>query len=469
MKILYLCTDDINIPVKAENTIMLDIYEILNALSELVYIADMDNYELLYMNEASLRKYHLKEYKGKYCYEVLQGRNTPCEFCTNPFLNENTFHVWERYNSVLGGYFQLRDKLIHYNGKTVRFEIATDISALKEQNQLLESLLSMDKLLIDCTAKLHENSSIQTRIDGIFQMIGETLGADRVYLFEKNGNVFTNTNEWCNRNVIPQMGNLRNIDGSKMSRWITLFQHNECVIITDLEEIRDTYPEEYGILHAQDIRTLVCAPMISDSELTGFIGIDNPPPDKLKHSPPFFTTIAFFLSSIISGEKAENQLRAMSYRDSLTGLYNRNRFIYDIAKYDKSSFEKMGVAFIDLNGLKGINDTYGHIMGDKKLIRLAQILQYVFDERNIYRIGGDEFCVICSPIEEYDFNRRIAKLREFFSNPNDCPASMGYRYCPVYRSLNEIIKDADRMMYESKRNYYKDKTEQYRFRDFTDR
>lgn len=448
---------------------MLDIYEVLNALSELVYIADVDSYELLYMNPASLQKYHMTEYTGRHCYEVLQGRDTPCDFCTNSLLKENEFYTWERYNEILGGYFQLRDKLIHYNGKLARFEIATNITALKEQNQQLEALLSMDDLLIQCTAKLHESLSMQDRIGSVFKVIGKTLGADRVYLFEKNGDFFNNTQEWCDENVEPQLEKLQNIDKVVMTRWLDCFSRNECVIITDVETLRDAEPREYKILSAQDISSLVCAPMNSDGELIGFIGIDNPSPDKLTYSPPFFSTIAYFLTSILAQEKVEKELRMMSYRDALTGLNNRNRFMEDIDRYNSGQFEKMGTAFIDLDGLKEINDTMGHIMGDKKLNRVAQILRYVFEEKDIYRIGGDEFCVLCSPIEESDFNRRIAKLREFFSNPDDCHASMGYRYSSGYRELNDIIRDSDRMMYESKRKYYNNRTDMYRFRHFTDR
>ena len=202
--------------------------------------------------------------------------------------------------------------------------------------------------------------------------------------------------------------------------------------------------------------------------MIGFIGIDNLPPEKIKNGPPFFTTISYFLSSILTKEKVERQLRIMSYQDSLTGLNNRNRFMYDIDEYNQNLFEKMGVIFVDLNGLKEANDTHGHIYGDRKLIRLAQILKYEFEEKYIYRIGGDEFCVLYTPIEEQDFNRRVAKLREFFANPNDCHASMGYQYAAGFRNLNDIIKDADKMMYESKRNYYKTKIDNTHFHHLTD-
>lgn len=62
------------------------------------------------------------------CYKILQGKEHPCEFCTNKILNERQFLVWEHYNDNLQRHFILKDKMIKLNGKKLKMEIAVDIT-----------------------------------------------------------------------------------------------------------------------------------------------------------------------------------------------------------------------------------------------------------------------------------------------------------------------------------------------------
>lgn len=73
------------------------------------------------------------DYRGCKCYQVLQGRDKPCEFCTNTKLDEQKFHIWERENTYLGRYFIIKDKLIPWQGKLARLELAINISAMRNE------------------------------------------------------------------------------------------------------------------------------------------------------------------------------------------------------------------------------------------------------------------------------------------------------------------------------------------------
>lgn len=71
------------------------------------YLSDMDTYELLYLNRKARELYRIKSNEdvvGKKCYEVLQGEDSPCSFCTNHLLNTETFYVNEYYNPFVGKY-----------------------------------------------------------------------------------------------------------------------------------------------------------------------------------------------------------------------------------------------------------------------------------------------------------------------------------------------------------------------------
>ena len=113
----------------------------MNAIDSVVYVADMKNHEILFVN-----KYVEDVFGniiGKKCYNALQGKKTPCDFCTNHLLlDENgkptPTYIWEFQNLITKRWYQCHDQAIYWtNGKLVRFETATDITKNKENEQKL--------------------------------------------------------------------------------------------------------------------------------------------------------------------------------------------------------------------------------------------------------------------------------------------------------------------------------------------
>ena len=92
------------------------------------YISDMKDYELLYVNRASCETLGLPLEKvvGRKCYEVIQGRTSPCPFCTNDKLNEDEFYEWEFYNPHLDHTFILKDRIVDWEGHLARLELSHD-------------------------------------------------------------------------------------------------------------------------------------------------------------------------------------------------------------------------------------------------------------------------------------------------------------------------------------------------------
>lgn len=123
-----------------------DLENILDSLDAVVYVSDIDTYELLYMNQYALKHIgkvdDFAQIQGKRCYQVLQKQQTsPCEFCTNSRLPENgDTYLWEFQNTRNGCWYQCRDRLIDWHdGRRVRLEIAADISLRKQTEQQLEA------------------------------------------------------------------------------------------------------------------------------------------------------------------------------------------------------------------------------------------------------------------------------------------------------------------------------------------
>ena len=120
---------------------------IFGALSAVVYVADLDSYEMLYLNDHGEEVFG-KNWRGKRCYRVLQGgKDKPCSFCTNDQLVRSEKIqppvLWELCNTRNGRWYQCIDRAIRWpDGRLVRLEIAIDITERKEMDRIKDELLS---------------------------------------------------------------------------------------------------------------------------------------------------------------------------------------------------------------------------------------------------------------------------------------------------------------------------------------
>jgi diguanylate cyclase (GGDEF)-like protein/PAS domain S-box-containing protein len=158
------------------------------------------------------------------------------------------------------------------------------------------------------------------------------------------------------------------------------------------------------------------------------------------------------------------RLRTLSYRDELTGLYNRRGFfnlaeqVVQQARRDKQS---PVVYLVDLDGLKPINDTYGHAEGDVALKRVANVLKRTFRQSDVVaRIGGDEFAILT--LEDADAkDDPLSRLHDHLkdeaktSGENRYPlsASCGSAHLEPFGPvrIEEALARADQMLYDEKR------------------
>ena len=137
----------------------------------------------------------------------------------------------------------------------------------------------------------------------------------------------------------------------------------------------------------------------------------------------------------------------MARMDQLTSLPNRQSFYQDMAMESQTI---SGVISIDMNELKYLNDTLGHEAGDLALEMVAGILKTNCKRScTAYRVGGDEFMVICRETSEFDIRDMIFNMREALK-PTSYTCAIGYAMCDSGTSVDEAMKIADTRMYENK-------------------
>ena len=162
-----------------------------------------------------------------------------------------------------------------------------------------------------------------------------------------------------------------------------------------------------------------------------------------------------YFKKVIHFADFASYLTEIALKDDMTGLYNRRFFDFLIDKYETQDVE-VGIVFIDLNNFKLLNDTYGHLFGDKALKEVANIIKTSI--RNIdyaFRFGGDEFVVML-----FSDRRVLQKVAQRIKNriskvkikDINVTCSVGYAHYPTDSSdLYEVVDIADKRMYKEKR------------------
>ncbi|MCF7927230.1 MAG: PAS domain S-box protein [Candidatus Izimaplasma sp.] len=152
----------------------------------------------------------------------------------------------------------------------------------------------------------------------------------------------------------------------------------------------------------------------------------------------------------------QREINYLSLHDYLTGLYNRRFFAEELARRDKKEHYPLGIMMMDLNGLKILNDAYGHEIGDKALKLVAKTIEETIGSRGIpARIGGDEFTAIISNTSEKELLKIKQQLQKNISNRHikDVELSLAVGFTikqDKNTSFTEILKDAENQMYKYK-------------------
>ena len=173
-----------------------------------------------------------------------------------------------------------------------------------------------------------------------------------------------------------------------------------------------------------------------------------------------FNFIAVTYNRIRSqNQNVKERLLYEAEHDKLTGLYNRTG--YDTI-YRRMNLNQIIYSLIDIDNFKEINDKYGHIIGDKVLIRIAKTLDKYFgkdDHAYIFRIGGDEFSLIVEECATLKIDELVAKLKKLSADlakpEKDIPGvtlSIGIAHGKGADTTDTLFKKADKALYQVKKH-----------------
>lgn len=195
------------------------------------------------------------------------------------------------------------------------------------------------------------------------------------------------------------------------------------------EEVSD---EEGGIKVIETIKT----PVVNDNgEIWGIVGV---------------------VRDVTERKIIEKKLRYLSYTDVLTGLYNRAYFDEKVKELIQSEQFPIGIMIGDVNGLKIINDTIGHLEGDELLKEISKKLKVVFDKKGfIFRWGGDEFVILIPSTSNEECDKLMERMNSickiYEGDKFKLSMSMGFSILNnEYDKVDKVLGDAEDKLYRQK-------------------
>lgn len=326
-----------------------------------------------------------------------------------------------------------------------------ELAVSERTKEQIRQRLEIATMLNSCVGKLNSDTDIDMGINNLLATVNGYFQADRTYVFEidPDRDVLINTFESiCGQEVSAQMDNLQEVPVSVIKVWMQNFRQGRPYYMSDLEQERGQ--PSYEMLKAQQVWRLLAVPLMKGGAMVGFLGVDNPRAHY--DDATLLASIQFFVTNSLDRKKQQAYLEKLSYRDMLTGLYNRNRYIERLEAYKQVQDQQIGAIYIDLNGLKKVNDEQGHRAGDELIVRAAGTIAGIFAE-DAYRVGGDEFVVILLDVSREDFARKTEQLRRQMQE-NSVDASIGGVWQASTENLENLLRLADENMYREKKRYY---------------
>jgi len=407
---------------------------IFDALDAIVYVSDLETYELLYVN-AAVEKFFGEDCLGAKCFEKLQkNQEGPCPFCTNDkLIIDGVIQppcIWEFQNTVTNKWFQCIDRAIRWpDGRLARLEIATDISQRKQNESILAE----------------ERAFLQTIINGVTDPV-MVIGLDyRILLM--------------NRAAAEHIKDRPDRTSCLHCHQVSHHSQHPCSGLDHpcpLEEVRKS-GTTVTVVHQhllgneeRHIFELTASPLWNkDGSLRGIIEVSRDITDILQ----------------VKAKLTENerQMNYLAYHDYLTNLPNRllfeDRLDHALAKARRAN-NHLALLFLDLDRFKKINDSLGHEVGDQVLIEAAARLKgCVRESDTVARMGGDEFVIILEQIPDSNYASLVANkllgqmMREFHVDQHalHLTTSIGISIFPHDGDNTEaLLRAADVAMYRAK-------------------
>lgn len=321
----------------------------------------------------------------------------------------------------------------------------------KETNSYQKLLRMMDESLTSAS----DESYIDTNLNRLLEGIGRIFSCGRIVTYEKQPDgSFRKHFEWTNGSIQPGPESWPAETAEKYEAAWSGPNHQDIVEIDDIAQLKDKHPELYEKLKEKGIHAAYFSVIRVSGEVVSFISVENP---SWNDQTAMFTVFHICHEIIRRGMQNQSRLNIAEKKgstDELTGIGNRAALslFLETLSHEKS----LGLVYADVNGLKEENDRHGHDSGDQLLKKTAAILTNAFVNQHVFRIGGDEFLIVCTDLSEDEFHQAIERMKEAEKEQNIVLATGSVYENPWKTDFEVLMRIADSRMYTMKKKWYTD-------------
>ncbi len=418
---------------------------LFNILDELIYIYDYKTLDVLFLNN-----------KAKSILKINNNIPLTKDILNNPFFNNSETlneDIGEetKFISFEGCNYSINKTAAIYNDKSVVLCVCNEVKDAECNKE--KKYMDMKDILINSVSILSKDDDLSKVMYEILEMIGLYYNADRCYINERltNNETIVYSYEWSRvkseENICDEI-----FSDSEIFKWSDICKNEEILFIDDISSLKEKWPDKYKELKEKNTSNVVIAIMKFLENPVGFICIENI--EEHKKDILLLKSLIYFILNEFKRRQISKKLTFMSFHDAATGLNNRNKYINYIDNIKYGKIRSIGVAFIDINGLKKINDTQGHEFGDRAIKEVSKALKRHFRREDSFRVGGDEFVIISENITKETFFQKINSINRYFLDLMEYSVSIGYLWRDKNLDINELTHKADEYMYQAKRSYY---------------
>ncbi len=370
--------------------------------------------------------------------------------CMRAYVNTKAFDCWTDQTLI---------PLSSDRDDTGYCEYTFNLTETAESDRMAAVSMDVANIVLQISMTIIRGDSFKGSLGKVLDIIVDESGAKgcRVIYLDDDKKQVIHYGEKMAEGYWPK-DNREIITYDLVKEWESVIGVSSALIIKDehdMEEVEKADPEWAAGMRGSGVTSLVLVPLHREKKVVGYLYVVNFDTDKVVEIKESLEMASYILGTEIANHHLVKKLEELSSVDELTGVRNRHamhRMMDHI--HSTEGMMPFGIVNIDLNGLKVVNDKYGHEAGDMMLVQASEILQKVFYQEDIFRTGGDEFMVILDGIEEKALANKIMRLREDMEKNAEVSFAIGDVWSDGSTDLIEAMREADERMYADKEAYY---------------
>lgn len=328
--------------------------------------------------------------------------------------------------------------------------IIHDVTAEKRKEETKEITTKSNNVIIEC-AKALSAGDFKKGIKAALKILGTTLKADRAIIIENKKGEIGEIIEWSDRvngTGLPSRKEFEQYDIFTM--WNKQMYGENIIIIEDTLLVNVKNEQAYRGMLSGKVSNYVLAKLTDKNTIIGYLLVDNISRETDVNIKEVVESVAIFISEEVRNYILQSEMLYMSEHDILTDAGNRKAFNSKIGMLEGMDIS-VGICFVDINGLKSVNDEMGHEAGDNVIKEASEAIASIFKKKYCYRIGGDEFVVVMPQVSEETFAKHVERLRK---KSKKISMAIGSVWSETCLDVEELVNIADKNMYADKTEFY---------------